>query len=103
MPEPALPGVGFTGAIAINADIESMSGMRRAAFALRCAGFSRARVVGRDACVAAAKSLLGFRTSRERLEARPGILVHGPLSGRPIREYSGLTSCPYDVKFLRHA
>ena len=55
-------------------------------------------------CVAAAsKCLLCFRTGREGLEARAGILFHGPLSGRPIREYTGLPSCPYHVKFLRHA
>jgi len=47
--------------------------------------------------------LLGFRTGREGLEARPGIFLHGPLGGRPIREYTGLPSCPYHIIFLRHA
>ena len=88
-----IAGIGFTCAIAVNADIELLTAMGAAAFADRCAGFLPARAFGQNACVAAAsKGLLCFGTGRERFKARPGILVHGLLSGRPIREYAGLPS-----------
>src|SRR2546426_503761 len=88
-----IAGVGFTGTIAINADNELLRGMGGTAFAVRCAGFLPAGGCGwNDRVAAPTKCLLCFRTGREGLEARPGILVHGPLSGRPIREYTGLPS-----------
>ena len=99
-----IAGVGFTGAVAINADIKLMSGMRGTAFAGGRAGFLTAGRSGPNACVAAAtKSLLGFRTGREGLETRSGILFHSSLSGRPIGKYTGLPPRPYHVKFSRHA
>ena len=88
-----MAGVGFTGTIAVNDDIELLRGMGGTVFAVLCAGFFPAQRFRRNVCVAAAsKGLLGFCTGREGLEPRPGILLHGPLGGRPIREYTGLPS-----------
>ena len=41
-----IAGVGFTGAVAINADIELVSGMHGSAFAVGCAGFLLLGVLG---------------------------------------------------------
>ena len=83
-----MAGVGFTGTIAINAHVELMSGMLGSAFA---ASFLPASRFGRNARVhAARKCLLCFCSGRKGLEARSGILLHRPLSARPIGEYAGL-------------
>jgi hypothetical protein len=85
-------GVGFAGAVAVNADIKQMGDVAGSALAVSHTGSSRAGRFGRNLCAAAAKCLLCFCAGRERLKARAGISDHRPLSGRPIRKHAGLPS-----------